>query len=126
MTRLLLVAAGGAIGSVGRYLVALWSGQTTSEDRFPLGTLAVNLIGCLAIGLVAGLGERTNALTADTRLFLMTGVIGGFTTFSAFGLETALMIKRDDLVTALAYVAVSVAGGLAAIWCGYLIAARIA
>ena len=126
MTRLLLVAAGGAIGSVGRYLVALWSGQMTSEDRFPLGTLAVNLIGCLAIGLVAGLGERTNALTADTRLFLMTGVIGGFTTFSAFGLETALMIKRDDLVTALAYVAVSVAGGLAAIWCGYLIAARIA
>lgn len=126
MMRLLLVAAGGAIGSVGRYLVALWSGQTTSEDRFPLGTLAVNLIGCLAIGLVAGLGERTNALTADTRLFLMTGVIGGFTTFSAFGLETALMIKRDDLVTALAYVAVSVVGGLAAIWCGYLIAARIA
>ncbi len=126
MTRLLLVAAGGAIGSVGRYRVALWAGQMTSEDRFPLGTLAVNLIGCLAIGLVAGLGERTNALTADTRLFLMTGVIGGFTTFSAFGLETALMIKRDDLVTALAYVAVSVAGGLAAIWCGYLIAARIA
>ncbi len=122
LPRVLLVAAGGAIGSVGRYLVALWSGQATHHDRFPAGTLAVNLLGCLAIGVVAGLGERGELLSADTRLFLMTGVLGGFTTFSAFGLETSLLIRRDDFTTALVYVAVSVVGGLIAVWCGRALA----
>ncbi|HRP08288.1 MAG TPA: fluoride efflux transporter CrcB [Gemmatimonadales bacterium] len=125
LPRLLLVALGGALGSAGRYLVAIWSGQLGGEVRFPAGTLAVNLIGCLMIGMLAAFGERTTALSADARLFLMTGVLGGFTTFSAFGLETATMLRRDDFTTALVYVAVSVIGGLVAVWLGWGIAARV-
>lgn len=124
LPRILLVAAGGALGSVARYLVVLWSGQAAGEGRFPLGTLAVNLVGCLVIGLVAGFCEQGESLSSDARLFVMTGVLGGFTTFSAFGLETVTLLRRDAFATALLYVTASVVGGLIAVWLGWKVVGR--
>lgn len=103
----LLVAAGGAAGSVLRYLVSLlaleWLG-----GGFPWGTLAVNVIGSGAIGVLGGLGVQ-----GELRLLLVTGLLGGFTTFSAFSLETGILAERHAGLAAL-YVAASLGLGLAA------------
>lgn len=107
LSALLLVAAGGALGSVLRYLVSLlavaWFGA-----GFPWGTLAVNVLGSAAIGVLAGLGVQ-----GEMRLLLVTGLLGGFTTFSAFSLETGLLAERHAGLAAL-YVAASLGLGLAA------------
>ena len=89
MRNLLLVGAGGFLGAIARYAVTLLLSPAGSTSRLPLGTLVVNVSGCLAIGLLAGLGERTGFLTADARLFLLTGLLGGYTTYSAFALESS-------------------------------------
>jgi fluoride exporter len=112
---LLLVAAGGALGSVLRYAVSMFAAAHLGAG-FPWGTLAVNLIGSGAIGLLGGLG-----LGGDLRLLLVTGLLGGFTTFSAFSLETGLLWERAP-PSAVAYVAASLFLGLAAfaacLWIG--------
>ena len=115
---LLLVAAGGAVGSTARYLLSVWSMQAAGMPKFPLGTFAVNLIGCLLAGVLAGLAERHAWLDADTRLLLMVGLLGGFTTFSAFGLETAQLLRRGDWLVASGYVGGSVVFGIAAVCLG--------
>ena len=92
MTRLLFVAAGGALGSALRYLVAIaavnWLGPT-----LPWGTLAVNLVGSFLIGLVQSLALAGLVLSEDTRLFLTTGVMGGLTTYSAFSYESVRLME---------------------------------
>ena len=116
---LLLVAAGGAAGSVARYLLAGWTLFAAPGQKFPFGTLLVNLAGCLAVGLLAGAAERHGAwLTDELRLLLFTGVLGGFTTFSAFGLETAQLLRRGDWLLAGGYVGASVLLGLALVLLG--------
>lgn len=112
MQSLLAVGAGGALGAVLRYLMASQVGRWTGSG-FPWGTLAVNLIGALVIGLIIGLAARFIELGESLRLFLVTGVLGGFTTFSAFSLEVGLMIERQQWMAALAYVAASVIGCVA-------------
>src|SRR5262245_1161472 len=97
----LLVMAGGALGSAGRYLVGKLTLGWLGPD-YPWGTLAVNLIGGFLMGLLAGLLARTSG-SEHTRLLLGVGVLGGFTTFSAFSLDTALMIERGQWGVALAY-----------------------
>jgi CrcB protein len=82
----------------------------------------VNVIGCLVAGVLAGLAEKHDLLSADTRLLVFTGVLGGFTTFSAFGLETMFLLKRGDVAIAAANVVVSVIAGLAALWLGLSLA----
>jgi fluoride exporter len=111
MNGFLAVMIGGALGAGGRYGVGtLLSGWTGTA--FPWATLAVNLSGGLAMGLLAGtLGRGGDAEMA--RLFFGVGVLGGFTTFSAFGLETVQLIARGHTLPALAYVAVSVIGSIA-------------
>lgn len=104
---LLLVAAGGALGSVLRYLVSLWA-LAWLGAAFPWGTLAVNVLGSAAIGALAGLGVQ-----GEMRLLLVTGMLGGFTTFSAFSLETGLLAERHAGLAAL-YVVASLGLGLAA------------
>lgn len=118
MKGILLVAAGGALGSVARYKLSGLVLHQTIDWRFPAGTFAVNVIGCLAAGALAGLAEKHDLLAADTRLFLFTGLLGGFTTFSAFGLETMHLLKRGEPGIAIANVVLSVAAGLAALWLG--------
>jgi CrcB protein len=116
---LLLVALGGAVGSVARYKLSGLVLHHTIDWRFPAGTFAVNVLGCLLAGILAGLAERHHLFTADVRLLLFTGLLGGFTTFSAFGLETMHLLKRGDVMVAGANVVLSVAAGLAALWLGF-------
>lgn len=118
MKALLLVALGGALGSVARYKLSGLILHHTIDWRFPAGTFAVNVIGCLVAGVLAGLAEKHDLLSADARVLLFTGVLGGFTTFSAFGLETMFLLKRGEVGIAAANVIVSVVAGLLALWIG--------
>lgn len=123
MKAILLVALGGAFGSVARYKLSGWVLHHTIDWRFPAGTFAVNVAGCLVAGILAGLAEKHDLISADARLLLFTGVLGGFTTFSAFGLETMFLLKRGEVAIAAANVVVSVLAGLLALWIGLGLAA---
>lgn len=116
MKTLLLVAAGGALGSMARYKMGAWILAATSGWQFPAGTFAVNVLGCLVAGLLVGLGEYYGFLTAEIRFLVFTGFLGGFTTFSAFGVETIALVERGQWAVAAAYVGLSVLCGLAALW----------
>jgi CrcB protein len=121
---MLLVALGGALGSVARFKLSGWVLQQTTTMRLPTGTLAVNLIGCLVAGLLAGIAAKQDIISAQARVFLFTGLLGGFTTFSAFGLETLLLLKRGEAALAATNVVVSVVAGLFIAWLGYELATR--
>ncbi len=124
MTNLLLVAAGGALGAAGRYGVSV-AAMRALGPSWPWGTFAVNVVGSVLIGLLAGwLAFRADG-GEPWRLFLGVGVLGGFTTFSAFSLETISMIERKQLAPAAIYVVGSVAVGLAAVFIGLWIARRV-
>lgn len=116
MHNLLLVMLGGAIGSGLRHLVGLATLRQFGPS-FPWGTLTVNLVGGLVMGLLAGWLVRVGG-TEGTRLFLGVGIIGGFTTFSAFSLELSLMLQRGALGIAATYVAISVIGSVALLFAG--------
>ena len=119
-----LVGVGGAVGSIARYLLSTWTMQAAAPQKFPLGTFAVNLSGCLVAGLLMGLSERhAGWLSGDLRLLLFTGLLGGYTTFSAFGLETAQLLRRDEWLLASGYVGGSVLLGLALVLLGIRLAA---
>lgn len=113
------VALGGGLGAVARYGLSGWLLHHNAQQKFPWPTFAVNLSGCLIAGLLFALAAKQDFLSPNQRLFLFTGVLGGFTTFSAFGLETVHLLKRGELVTAVAYVLASVLGGVAAIVLAY-------
>jgi CrcB protein len=102
-----------------RYLLSQFI-QTKFLSTFPFGTLGVNIIGCLVIGLVYGLSDRGN-LTQEWRLFLATGICGGFTTFSAFSNETFGMLRDGQYVYAITYIALSVIFGVLATFSGFSI-----
>jgi fluoride exporter len=122
---ILLVAAGGALGSVARYLLSGWVLHHTAQWRFPLGTFLVNILGCLAVGILGALVVKHDFLSPEARLLLFTGIAGGFTTFSAFGLETFHLLRRGEVLVAGGYVASSLVVGLLVLWAGYaLISAR--
>jgi len=113
-----LVGLGGAFGSIARYLLSVWTMQAGGFPKFPLGTFVVNLIGCLLAGMLAGIVERHAPFDEQVRLLLMVGVLGGFTTFSAFGLETVQLLRRGEWLVASGYVGGSVLLGLAAVLLG--------
>lgn len=116
MKAFLLVGIGGAAGSMLRFaLQRLWNGV-----NFPAGTLGVNLIGCLAIGVLWGLASR-NALNDPGRQLLMTGFCGGFTTLSAFALEGIQLMQAGRMAVFLFYAAATIFGGLLATFAGYKI-----
>lgn len=118
MKAILLVGIGGMIGSVARYKAGGWVLHLTSLEKFPYSTFAVNIAGCLAAGVLAGLVEKYEWFSADTRIFLFTGLLGGFTTFSAFGLDALYLLRRGEMLTAISYASLSVVLGLAAAWVG--------
>lgn len=124
MKSILLVALGGAIGSVARFKLSGLVLHHTSNWRFPAGTFAVNVIGCFVAGLLAGMAVKQDVFTPDARIFLFTGLLGGFTTFSAFGLETLLLLKRGEAGVAIVNIVASIAVGLAVAWLGYGMTAR--
>lgn len=118
MQSILLVGLGGFLGAVIRHKLSGLILHMTAQERFPYGTLTVNVVGCLVVGLLAGVAEQYNLFGRDTRLFLFTGLLGGFTTFSAFGLEAMSLIRRGDLATAALYAGGSVVLGISAVWLG--------
>ena len=125
MTRFLLVGLGGAVGSMARYGLGIAAGRLAPGSAWPWGTFAANLIGGLLMGLLVGwLALRGGAQSETLRVLLGVGVLGGFTTFSAFSLETALMLQRRDWVLAGGYVAVSVALAIAGVLLGVFIMRR--
>jgi CrcB protein len=121
MTRFLIVAAGGALGAVGRYGLA----RLLPVPGWPWATLTANVVGGLLMGVLVGwLAFRSGVHGESLRLFAATGVLGGFTTFSAFSLETALMIERRQFALAGGYVAASVVVSIAALFIGLMVARR--
>ena len=115
------VALGGAIGSAARYGVNVWSSRVLGSE-FPWHTFIVNVTGCFIMGvLVALMGLKLNA-SGETRAFLTTGILGGFTTFSAYSMDFAMLVERKSYGAALAYGAGSVALSLIAVFTGlYLV-----
>lgn len=121
----LLVFLGGGIGSVLRY--ALAGAVQARTDGFPFGTLAVNAAGCLAIGLLWGVAEaRGVPAGAHARVLIFAGLLGGFTTFSSFGLETLLLVETGRWPEALAYAGASLVGGVTLVAAGLVTARALA
>lgn len=114
---LLLVGLGGALGSMSRYLCQRWI-SSGFFSHFPWGTFAVNMVGCLLIGLLWGISFRSFNSNEHWKLFLMVGICGGFTTFSAFTLEGIGLLKENRLTIFFLYVAGSVIAGLFVTWMG--------
>ena len=115
--RLLLVLLGGGAGSVARYLVGVWLADWLGRT-FPWGTLAVNVAGSLLIGLFATLADERARLGPEARLLLVPGLLGGFTTFSSFSLETWRLAEESGLPRAAAYVTASLALSFVAVAVG--------
>ena len=117
MINIVLVAAGGAIGSVFRYLVGVWSVRLAGVN-FPWGTLTVNVVGSFLIGLLVELVARRLNASMELRLFLGTGVLGGFTTFSSFSLDAVSLFERGALGLSAVYVLASLSVSIAAVFAG--------
>ena len=117
-----LVALGGAVGSVSRYLLGTWIQSASRSIDFPYGTLTVNLIGCFVIGFLSQLAETRGVFTPETRALVFIGVLGGFTTFSSFGNDTLNLLRDGATVNALVNVGANVILGLALVWLGRTVA----
>jgi len=117
MKNLLLVGAGGAIGSIARWLIQRWT-SLYYPHQFPWATVSINLVGCFLIGIFWGMSFRGFNANEHWKLFLMTGLCGGFTTFSAFSLESIGLIREQRIMAFTLYAAASVAGGILATYIG--------
>ena len=117
---ILFIALGGALGSVARYLFSTTVLRVTGS-LFPLGTFAVNVVGCFVFGLIAGAAEQRVQLTPEWRLFLLVGVLGGFTTFSSYAFESFALVRDGQFAWAGLNVAGQVVAGLVGMWAGYVI-----
>lgn len=117
MPTMLWVALGGGIGAAARYGVNVWSGRTFGTV-FPWHTLIVNVLGCFAMGLIIELLARKFSADTNLRAFLTTGILGGFTTFSAFALDFAVLAERKDYSLAMSYVGSSVILSLVGVFAG--------
>ncbi len=122
MINIILVGIGGFIGAVLRYLTSDLVQRMANGHPFPYGTLAVNVIGCLVIGLLAGMAESRGIFTGESRALVFVGVLGAFTTFSTFGYETTTFLQEGQTVSALTNIGVQLAFGLAAVWAGSMLA----
>lgn len=125
MIKLLIVAAGGALGSLARYGLSTWIHSRT-QGSFPYGTLAVNVLGCLAIGVFLHVIQDRQALGPNARLFLTLGILGGFTTFSSFGYETVQLAAGGQWGAAAGNILGNVVLGIGAVWLGWVGARALA
>ena len=125
MQTIILVGLGGFVGSVIRYLISVAVKLLNPDTSFPFGTVLVNLVGCFAIGLVGGLSESTGIFGKSVRAFIMFGLLGGFTTFSSFGYETAALMRNSQYLLAYGNIIIQVSLGLAAAWARYALAGSL-
>ncbi|MBB3134964.1 CrcB protein [Rhizobium pisi] len=125
MIQALLVAVGGAIGSLLRYYVGQWALRLMGP-AFPWGTLTVNVVGCFVIGLFTELIARKFNASVELRLLLVTGFLGGFTTFSAFSLDAISLFERGEAVAGGVYIVASVGLSMAAVIAGLAVMRALA
>ena len=125
MSKILLVGIGGFIGSILRYVLSGLVHEWTRRDDFPVGTLAVNVLGCFVIGLLSQLAEARGAFTPETRAFVIIGILGGFTTFSSFGNETMNLWRDAENGLALLNIGAQLVLGLGAVWLGRVLGHEI-
>ena len=118
MTKWILIAAGGAFGSISRYALQGWVHRAINTN-FPLGTLVVNIIGCALIGFLTAIFTGPKLIREEYRIGIIIGILGGFTTFSAFGLETFSLANDRQYAAAALNIVVSCGLGLLAVWAGY-------
>jgi len=117
------VGSGGFLGALARYGLSGLVQRYAPLATFPFGTLVVNLLGCIAIGVAGGLADSRQVLGPEARAFVLIGVLGGFTTFSTLGYETFAMLRDSDYLKAITNVGVHVILGLTFVWLGYAVAA---
>lgn len=120
MQQFFIVGIGSFLGGGLRYLISVFFNQKVNPD-FPYATLSVNLFGCLLIGVLYGLFEKS-LINNDWKLLLTTGLCGGFTTFSAFSIESLQLIKQGNLIAMLIYILISIVIGITLTYAGYLMA----
>ena len=118
-SQIALVGLGGLLGSIGRFVLSGWVHRILPNLSFPLGTLAVNFVGCFFIGLLYGLADTRQLFGDEVRLFLIIGVLGGFTTFSTFGYETLALLRDQEVSWAVTNVLMHLVAGLGAVWLGH-------
>lgn len=116
---LLIIGTGGFLGSIARYLISQLN-LTVSFHSIPVGTLTVNVAGSFLIGFLTGIAEKSMILTPEWRLFLMVGLCGGFTTFSAFANENLMLIHNGQGLAVLLYTGLSIFLGFLAVYLGYV------
>ncbi|MEE3236806.1 MAG: fluoride efflux transporter CrcB [Pseudomonadota bacterium] len=119
-----LVGTGGFIGAIARYGISGLVQRSAALSSFPYGTLAVNMLGCLLIGIAVGLVDSRQVFGPDFKLFAVVGLLGGFTTWSTFGYETLTLLRDAEYLRATANVAIHVMLGLVLVWAGYSLASR--
>ncbi|MEJ2139945.1 MAG: fluoride efflux transporter CrcB [Gammaproteobacteria bacterium] len=119
---ILLVGLGGFVGSGLRFALSNWVQRAITYSQFPVGTLTVNVVGCLLIGYLGGIAEQRQALDASMRLFLLVGVLGGFTTFSTFAYESLSLAQDSQYFKMLLNVVLQVVIGFSAAWLGLIMA----
>lgn len=117
---ILYIAVGGAIGSVLRYLTSVLVNKYWN-NHFPLATFITNVLGCFLIGLLLGILQKNNLADSNLKWFLITGFCGGYTTFSAFGIENITLLQSNNSGLAFVYIALSVILGLFAVWLGLFV-----
>lgn len=122
MHKIIWAGIGGFAGSILRYVFSGYIQALTHSVAFPYGTFAVNLVGCFVIGLFSQLAEGRGVFTAEARVFILVGVLGGFTTFSAFGNETLNLLRDGEKGLALLNIGAHLICGLAAVWLGRTLA----
>ena len=116
----LFIGCGSFIGGAARYLISV--AMKTMSKGFPWGTLAVNLVGCLVIGLLWGFFSKNFSESSSWALFMTVGICGGFTTFSTFSKEAIIMLQSGNIVGLISYIGVSVIAGVALVAAGYYLA----
>jgi CrcB protein len=119
LSTLLWVGLGGFVGSVCRFLLGGAVHQVLQNSTFPYGTMVVNLVGCFAIGVGGGLVEMRQLFTPEARMFLLVGLLGGFTTFSTFGYESVTLAREGEMLASLANIVIQVVAGVLLVWLGY-------
>jgi CrcB protein len=124
MTKLICIAAGGAVGALLRYGLSGWA-QRLTPGLFPVGTLTVNVIGCVLIGVLAALFAGPQFVREEYRWVLMVGLLGAFTTFSTYGLETMTLVNDGQFARAGLNVLLSNGLGLTAVWVAYRLTERM-